>query len=61
MADTLPRTHLEETTDGIPEEELTVQVDMVHESAPTTKSRLEQIKEETAKDARLKKLSRSVL
>ena len=40
---------LEETTDYIPEEELTAQVDMAYENAPATKSRLEEIKEETAK------------
>lgn len=35
MADNLSRTHLEEMTDDIPEEQLTVQVRMIYENALT--------------------------
>ena len=49
---TLSLAHLEEMTDDIPEEELTAQVYMVYEDAPAAKSRLEEIREETAKDPR---------
>ena len=61
MADTLSHAHMEETTDDIPEEELTPQVHMVYENAPATKSRPEEIKEETAKDARLKKVTKPII
>ena len=61
LADTLSRAHLEEMTDDIPEEELTAQVHMVYENAPATKSRLEEIKEETAKDPGLKKVTKCVM
>ena len=52
----MSHTHLEETTDDIPEEELTAQVHMVYENTLATKSRLEQIKEEAATDPGLKKV-----
>ena len=42
FADTLSCTHLEETTNNIPEE-LTAQVYMVYENAPAMKSRLKEI------------------
>ena len=61
LADTLSRTYLEETTDDIPEEELTAQVHMVYENALATKSRLEEIKEETAKDLGLKKITKCII
>ena len=51
----LTDTSLEEMTDDIPEE-LTVQVHIVHENATATKSRLEEIKEKTAKYPGLKKV-----
>ena len=41
--------HLEEMADNIPGDEWTSQVHMVYENAPATQSRLEEIKEETAK------------
>ena len=58
LADTLSRTHLEERTDDIPKEELTAQVHIVYENAPSTKYRLEEIKEETAKGPGLKKVTK---
>ena len=61
LADTLTCAYLEETTDDIPEEELTAQVHMVYENAPATKSRLEEIKEETAKDPGLKKVTKCII
>ena len=61
LADTLSHAHLEETTDDIPEEELTAQVHMVYENAPAAKSRLEEIKEETAKDPGLKKVMKCII
>ena len=61
LADTLSRAHLEETTDDIPKEELTAQVHMVYENAPATKSRLEEIKEETAKEPGLKKVTECII
>ena len=48
-------------TDDIPGEELTAQVHMVHENGPATKSRLEEIKEETAKDPGLKKVRKCII
>ena len=53
--------HLEEMIDDIPGEELTAQVHMVHENGPATKSRLEEIKEETAKDPGLKKVRKCII
>ena len=47
--------------DDIPGEELTAQVHMVHENGPATKSRLEEIKEETAKDPGLKKVRKCII
>ena len=61
LVDTLLFAHLEETTDDIPEEELTTQVQMVYENAPATKSKLEEIKEETAKDPGLKKVTKCII
>ena len=61
LADTLSRAHLEETTDDVPEEELTAQVHMVYENALATKSRLEEIKGETAKDPGLKKVAKCII
>ena len=61
LADTLSHVHMEETTDDIPEEELRPQVHMVYENAPATKSRSEEIKEETAKDAGLKKVTKPII
>ena len=61
LADTLSRAHLEQMADDIPEEELTAQVHMVSENAPTTKSRLEIIKEETGKDPGLKKVTKCII
>ena len=61
LPDTLSRAHVEETTDDIPEEELTAQVHMVYENAPATKSRLEEIKEETAKEPGLKKVAECII
>ena len=61
LADTLSRAHLEETTDDIPEEELTAQVHMVYENVPATKPRLEVSKEEIAKDPGLKKVTKCII
>ena len=61
LADTLTCAYLEETTDDIPEEELTAQVHMVYENAPEMKSRFEEIKEETAKDPGLKKVTKCII
>ena len=61
MVDTLSRAHLEETTDDMPKEEMTAQVHMVYENARTTKSRLEEIKIETAKDPGLKNIMKCVI
>ena len=61
LTDALSHLHLEETTDDIPEEKLTAQVHMVYENAPATKSRLEEIKEETAKDPGLKKVMKCII
>ena len=54
----LSHTRLEEMTHDIPEEQLTPQVHMVYENALATKSRLEEIKEETPKDPGLKKVTK---
>ena len=61
MVDTLSRAHLEETTDDMPKEEMTAQVHMVYENARTTKSRLEEIKVETAKDPGLKNVMKCII
>ena len=61
LADTLSRAHLEETTDDMPEEELTAQVHKLYENAPATKSRLEEVKGETAKDLGLKKVTKCII
>ena len=61
LADTLSRPHLEETTDDIPKEELAAQVHIEYENAPATKSRLEEIKEETAKEPGLKKVTECII
>ena len=61
LANTLSRAHLEETADDIPEKELTAQVHIVYENPPATKSRLEEIKEQTAKDAALKKITKYII
>ena len=61
LADTLSRPHLEETTDDIPKEELAAQVHIAYENAPATKSRLEEIKEETAKEPGLKKVTECII
>ena len=61
MLDTLSRAHLEETTDDMPKEEMTAQVHMVYENARTTKSRLEEIKIETAKDPGLKNIMKCII
>ena len=42
-------------------EELTAEAHMVYENAPATKSRLEKIKEETAKDPELKKITDCII
>ena len=60
FADTLSCTHLDETTNDIPEE-LTAQVHMVYENAPAMKSRLKEIEEETAKDPGLKKVMKCII
>ena len=54
----LSHTCLEEMTHDIPGKELTAQVHMVYKNALTTKSRLEEIKEETPKDPGLKKVTK---
>ena len=61
LADTLSRAHLEETTDDMPEEELTAQVHKLYENAPATKSRLKESKGETAKDLGLKKVTKCII
>ena len=61
LVGTLSRAHLKETTENIPGDELTAQVHMVYENAPATQSRLEEIKEETAKDPGLKKVRKCMI
>ena len=40
---------------------MTAQVHMVYENAPTTKTKLEEIKEETTKDPGLKKVTKCII
>ena len=61
LADTLSCVHLEETTYDITEEELSAQTHIVYENATATKSRLEEIKEETTKDPELKKVTACII
>ena len=53
--------HLEETADNIPGDKWTSQVHMMYENAPSTQFRLEEIKEETAKDPGLKKIRKCMI
>lgn len=62
FADTLSHAYLEEMTDGKPEEELTAQLWRAYgENAPATKSRLEEIREETVKNPRLKTVTKYII
>ena len=55
--DMLPRAPLPETTDNNMEEEIALHFHLIHSSLQVSKPRLEEIREETAKDESLKDLS----
>ena len=61
LADALSRAHLNETTEDIPEEELAAQVHMIYANAAATKTKLDEIKAETQKDATLMTIHRFIM
>lgn len=61
LTDTLSYAHLKEAIDDIPEEKLTAQEHILYEKTPAIKSRLEKIKEETAKYSKPMKFTQCII
>ena len=60
LVDTLSRAHLADTSEEVSEEELVAQVHMVYDNANVTKTKMDEIKNETQKDDTLMKISKYI-